>query len=264
MLEYDAPSSGKPIDRYDLIVSQAGVSRTLEDAGISAFVREQLDAAFVSRVDLFARAKPGSPLTLWLARGVLLAAKVHLVGRGAPMIVARYDCAGAPPGFYDQHGDGMVGTILARPVALGHITSRFGERFDAFTGELSVHHGIDYGVPIGTPVVAVGRGRVVAVGSSAASGNFVKLAHRDGYESLYLHLSRFASAVHLGAIVDQGQVVALSGNTGRSTGPHLHYELHLAGTPLDPLATLPPPTTALGPRAKHQHLALIEKLEAMR
>ena len=118
-----------------------------------------------------------------------------------------------------------------------------------------------YGVPVGTPVLAVGDGRVKEAGSSRASGNYIKLAHRDGYESLYLHLSRLN--VKSGDIVHMNDVVGLSGNTGRSTGPHLHYELHLAGIPLDPLATMPASTIALGPRALRDHVAFFKQLEAI-
>jgi murein DD-endopeptidase MepM/ murein hydrolase activator NlpD len=89
------------------------------------------------------------------------------------------------------------------------------------------------------------------------------LEHEAGFESLYLHLSEVEPDVVVGAMVEGGQVIAKSGNTGRSTGPHLHYELHLDGTALDPLALLPPPTTALGPLAEREHRAFINQLEAI-
>lgn len=247
--------------RHDVVVRD-GIPQTLTRARLPRDVVDELDDAFAGRVDLFARVGARTPLTIWTDSSELVAAKVILDGR-TRLFVARYHGPLAPHGFYDADGRSMTSAIRARPVKLSLITSRFGDRFDAFTGAPSTHHGIDYGVPIGTPVVSVGRGRVVAAGTSKRAGNYLRVGHSGGFVSLYLHLDRFEPGIRVGSIVDQGQVIASSGNTGRSTGPHLHYELHLAGTALDPLATLPPPLTALGPMARRQHLAFLNQLEAM-
>ncbi|MCC7069899.1 MAG: M23 family metallopeptidase [Deltaproteobacteria bacterium] len=249
--------------RVELIVGSDGLERSLARVALPRDVIDQLDAAFLGRLDLFAHAGPGTALTLWTVDGVLVAARVA-PPRDAPIMAARYQGVLAPPGFYDQDGRALRGQLLARPVALGRITSRFGDRFDALAGHAARHHGVDYGVPVGTPVVAVARGRVKAVGEGARAGKFVKLVHANGYHSSYLHLSVLAPGVKAGALVEQGQVIAVSGNTGRSTGPHLHYELRVAGLPVDPHATLPPPAAALGPRARREHLAHIRSLEETR
>jgi murein DD-endopeptidase MepM/ murein hydrolase activator NlpD len=191
---------------------------------------------------------------------MLVAAALPLGARS--LVVASYDGVLAPHGFYDAAGRSMQSNLRARPVHLRRITSRFGERFDG-NGGREVHHGIDYGVPVGTPVLAVGNGRVSKMSSSRSSGNFIELTHAGGYASLYLHLLGFGEQLHVGRVVAQGDVIAFSGNTGHSTGPHLHYELHLDGTALDPLATLAPPSTTLGPMARREHLAFLNQLEAM-
>lgn len=99
---------------------------------------------------------------------------------------------------------------------------------------LEAHAGVDLAVPIGSEVRATGGGRVVATGTDSAYGLFVRVNHGGGYESMYGHLSRVVVA--RGDAVRVGQVIALSGNTGRSTAPHLHFEIRRAGRSVDPLS----------------------------
>lgn len=258
---YTALADTRGVERCDLAIGVGGVQQAIVDAGLDPALADALDAAFVARVDLFALATPGRMLTLWTRGGALVAARLTLA-QGVDVFAAHYGGRLAPHGFYDADGRAMSGALLARPVALPRITSRFGERFDAFTGEPGSHRGVDYGVPVGTAVVAVGDGVVKAIGASRASGNFIKLAHVSGYESLYLHLDAVEHGLHVGDVVAQAQLIGRSGDTGRSTGPHLHYELHLAGIPIDPLATLPMPKVVLGPIARREHLAFLRQLEA--
>ncbi|MGE5149289.1 MAG: M23 family metallopeptidase [Rhodospirillaceae bacterium] len=98
-----------------------------------------------------------------------------------------------------------------------------------------MHEGVDLAVPIGTPVYAASDGVVDKVGPYAGYGNYVRLSHGDGLATAYGHLSRFAPGLEPGVHVAQGQLVAFSGNTGRSTGPHLHFEVLTDGEPVDPL-----------------------------
>lgn len=95
------------------------------------------------------------------------------------------------------------------------------------------HPGIDFAVPVGTPIRAAGAGTIVEVGENAEYGRFVRLAHADGYETLYAHNSRIT--VVDGARVAAGDAIALSGNTGRSTAPHLHFEVRYRDIAVDPM-----------------------------
>ena len=113
------------------------------------------------------------------------------------------------------------------PVA-GPITSGFGQRW----GRL--HNGVDFGVPIGTPVLAASDGNVVAVGPVAGFGQWVKIVHGGGVTTVYGHISSWT--VTVGQAVRAGQHIAKSGNTGASTGPHLHFEVRLDTEPVDPIA----------------------------
>ena len=130
-------------------------------------------------------------------------------------------------------------TYAPRPAPLwinpieGIITSPGGLRYNPITRRREFHDGIDIAAPIGTAVVAPRDGTVLAVGSSASFGRFVRLGHPDGYISFMAHLS--SVAVRVGDHVLQGERIAYSGNTGRSTGPHLHYGLFRYGQYVDPI-----------------------------
>jgi murein DD-endopeptidase MepM/ murein hydrolase activator NlpD len=120
----------------------------------------------------------------------------------------------------------------------GSLTSPFGERGHVMGGGGSrFHAGIDLAVPRGTPVQAAQEGIVTFAGYNGAYGKAVKLDHLNGFSTLYAHNSRIL--VHVGQTVKAGEVICLSGSTGRSTGPHLHFEVHKDGWPVDPLHYLP-------------------------
>lgn len=124
------------------------------------------------------------------------------------------------------------------------ITSRFSyRRLHPVLGTHRAHLGVDYGAPTGTRVIAVAKGTVVSAGRSGGSGNMVRLRHTNGYETWYLHLSRFAKGIRAGVRVMQGQVIGYVGSTGLATGPHLDYRLRKNGTFVNPLIehrNLPP------------------------
>lgn len=112
-------------------------------------------------------------------------------------------------------------------------TSGFGPRTNPVTGEYqSLHNGLDLAVPTGTPILSVAAGTVVTSGYTDVNGNWIKVDHGNGYMTAYLHLSE--RRVQAGQKVSQGEVLGLSGSTGRSTGPHLHFILYQNGTPVDP------------------------------
>ncbi|MBC7559330.1 MAG: M23 family metallopeptidase, partial [Dermatophilaceae bacterium] len=133
-------------------------------------------------------------------------------------------------------GAGPPGTWI-RPVT-GPITSPYGPRW----GRL--HAGIDFGAPIGTPVYAASNGTVVAAGPATGFGKWVKITHPGGIDTVYGHLSRWT--VTVGQAVQAGELIAYSGNEGRSTGPHLHFEIRVKDSPVDPIAFYAAHGQALG------------------
>jgi murein DD-endopeptidase MepM/ murein hydrolase activator NlpD len=119
-----------------------------------------------------------------------------------------------------------------RPVSTGYISSGFGERVDPFTGGEEFHEGIDFAAPEGTPIHAVAAGIVTAAGPHGGYGNMVQIDHGNGYSTRYGHAEKVL--VHVGETVQRGDVIALLGDTGRSTGPHVHFEVLKNGHEVNP------------------------------
>lgn len=118
------------------------------------------------------------------------------------------------------------------PAASTHISSGFGYRSDPFAGSPAFHAGLDFKGPTGAPIYAAARGKVVSVGRRAGYGNCVDIDHGNGLRTRYAHMSAFRTRV--GQSVIAGQVIGAVGSTGRSTGPHLHFEVRLHGRPVNP------------------------------
>ncbi|HHW15758.1 MAG TPA: M23 family metallopeptidase [Firmicutes bacterium] len=135
----------------------------------------------------------------------------------------------------DEQGDGRSALRLVWPVE-GRVTESFGPRNHPIRRLMGMHEGIDLAVPAGTPVKAAAPGRVKAAFRGLTSGLSVDLDH-GGFTTRYFHLS--AIKVQVGQVVKAGEVIGLAGSTGLSTGPHLHFEVHVDGRPVDPLSLLP-------------------------
>ncbi len=136
--------------------------------------------------------------------------------------------------FYNSKGEAVRKTLLATPVDGARITSGFGARKHPILGYTKMHKGMDFGAPTGTPIYAAGNGTIVEMGPKGAYGNYVRIKHNGTYQTAYAHTSRFAKGLHKGDKVKQGQVIAYVGTTGRSTGPHLHFEVLVDGVQVNP------------------------------
>jgi len=119
------------------------------------------------------------------------------------------------------------------PIDIGWVSSRFGMRNDPFTGKGRFHHGLDFSVPMGTDVRVTGDGVVAVAQQQRGLGKVIKIDHGNNIISVYAHLNRMD--VKKGDVVKRGQVIAKSGNTGRSTAPHLHYEIRVQGRSVNPV-----------------------------
>ena len=168
--------------------------------------------------------------------GDILAAEFANDGR--ELHAYRFHVPGDPEAqYFDQNGRSMKRLFLRSPFRFEpRVTSRFSyRRVHPVHGGVRPHLGVDYGAPVGTPVIAVATGTVVSAGRSGASGNMVRLRHTNGYETYYLHLSAFAEGIRPGLRVMQGQMIGRVGATGVVTGPHLDYRMRRDGVFVNPL-----------------------------
>ena len=147
------------------------------------------------------------------------------------------DPGSGKPAFYDENGRSLKRFFLRSPLRFEpRITSGFSRsRLHPIYRTYRAHLGIDYGAPVGAPVVAVASGTVVSAGWSGGGGNMIRIRHASGFESYYLHLSAFAAGIRAGAHVDQGELIGRVGATGDATGPHLDYRLRKNGVFVNPL-----------------------------
>jgi murein DD-endopeptidase MepM/ murein hydrolase activator NlpD len=139
--------------------------------------------------------------------------------------------------FYNIDGNSLEGAFLKAPLDFYRITSKFSNsRMHPVLKRRRAHHGVDYAAPVGTPVYAIGNGKVIDKGYQAkGGGNYVKIRHNSTYTTTYMHLSKFAKGLKVGDMVKQKQVIGYVGSTGLSTGPHLDFRVHENGKPINPL-----------------------------
>ena len=140
--------------------------------------------------------------------------------------------------FYNEKGNSLEGAFLKAPLDYYRISSRFtNSRYHPVLKRYRAHHGVDYAAPIGTPVYAIGSGKVIDKGFQAnGGGNYVKIRHNSTYTTTYMHLSRFAKGLKVGDMVAQKEVIGYVGSTGLSTGPHLDFRVYENGKPINPLS----------------------------
>ena len=225
----------------------------LLDAVYSAAIRQGLPTTLVGEMivmmsqayDLEAFAAPGDTVTVLFAPnpgpagpgpGQILFAGIKGPSGDMPCYVAAtgtektYHCFSSE----GQVGAGAGGTSGFTIPVQGTLTSKFGPRHHPILKTVRLHGGVDWGAPTGTPIVSALPGTINYVGPGGGYGNVIYVDHANGLQSRYAHMSRFGEGMAKGVQVQQGQVIGYVGTTGRSTGPHLHFEFRQNGTPVDP------------------------------
>lgn len=167
--------------------------------------------------------------------GRVLWAELTTGGGAESFSLYRFKPAAGEEFFYNRAGESVVKALLRTPLNMSRISSGFGPRRHPVLKFTRLHAGVDFAAPPGTPILAAGAGRVVEAGPNGGYGKWVKIVHDGGLATGYAHMSRIAPGVRRSARVRQGQVIGFVGSTGLSTGPHLHFELHRHGRPVNPL-----------------------------
>lgn len=147
--------------------------------------------------------------------------------------------------FYFADGRIAQSFLLKTPLNGARLSSHYGNRYHPVLGYNRQHKGTDFSAPIGTPIMAAGRGTITRASRYSSFGNAVIIEHANGYETLYAHLNGFARGLEVGDKVNQGDIIGYLGNTGLSAGRHLHYEVHRYGKAVNPLELRKPATDRL-------------------
>lgn len=164
--------------------------------------------------------------------------------------------------YFDEQGRTAKRGLLRTPVNAARITSGFGVRRHPLLGYSKMHAGIDFGAPTGTPIFAAGDGVVVKAGFNGTYGRYVQIRHNGRLQTAYGHMSRIADKLTAGDRVKQGQVIAYVGSSGRSTGPHLHYEVIIDGKKVNPMSVDVPTGRSLNKKEMDAFKRWRERLHA--
>ncbi|MGF1463590.1 MAG: peptidoglycan DD-metalloendopeptidase family protein [Maricaulaceae bacterium] len=236
--------------KMDVFVEPARVAGTIQsslyvDAG-QAGARDRQIAEFVQlfshAVDFQRSVQPGDAFELVFEQGVDRRGNVVRTG---DLLFARFTPRGKELAFYrfetdenveffDATGESAKRFLMKTPIDGARISSGFGRRRHPILGFVKAHRGVDFAAPTGTPIYAAGSGVVEYAGWLGSAGKYIKLRHANGYHTAYMHLSKIN--VRKGQRVAQGATIGRVGTTGRSTGPHLHYEVHKKGVKVNPMA----------------------------
>ena len=142
--------------------------------------------------------------------------------------------------YFDENGKGARKALMRTPIDGARLSSGFGRRTHPILGYTKMHRGVDFAAASGTPIYAAGDGVVTYAGRKGAYGNYVSIRHNGQYSTAYAHMRAFGRGITAGKRVRQGEIIGYVGTTGRSTGPHLHYEVLVDGKQLNPLSVRMP------------------------
>lgn len=213
------------------------------EAGLSNSLRSQFAKMLESQVDFGRQIRPGDRFKVLYrqqsdnrgnSKDRIVAAELN--NRGKTYRAVRYTTKDGRSGYFLPNGESVDGGFLRYPLAFKRVSSGFSKRrWHPKLNRIRAHLGVDFAAATGTPVKAPANGKVIFAGVKRGYGNVLEMDHGGGITTVYAHLSRFAHGMHKGSKVSQGAVIAYVGQTGLATGPHLHYEFHKNGKPVDPL-----------------------------
>ena len=235
-------------------VIKSSLFQSIEAIGEKDALAIALEDIFSSDIDFILDIREGDSFTAIVEKKYLYGAFIGygdvlaaaFVNDGRQILGFRFEDKNGKPAYYDPDGKSLRKSFLKSPLKFTRISSTFSlARRHPITKKVQPHLGVDYAAPVGTPVRAVGSGRVVRAGREGNNGIMVHLRHTKGYETFYLHLSK--TVVKQGATVGQGELIGYVGSSGLSTGPHLDFRIRRNGKALNPLKIIYPPGDPVPP-----------------
>ena len=246
------------------VVISTSAAGALSRAGVPVEIRTSLKEMFADKFNLDELVEGDTISLLYeslysrgqeIATGNILAAEVHTKGKTYHSYY--FDQGDTGGNYYDENGESLKEGFAGQPIAhFTRISSPYGIRVHPVLHTIKMHTGVDYAAPTGTQILAPSDGLVSFRGWKGGYGNTIMITHATGIETLYGHMSAFINGVNEGSAVRAGDVIGLVGTTGRSTGPHLHYEVRINGQHVNP-ATVALPT----PKLSATDLAALKKYQ---
>jgi murein DD-endopeptidase MepM/ murein hydrolase activator NlpD len=225
--------------RIDSSLMQAGI-----DAGVPASVMIEMIRIYSFDVDFQRDIQKGDSFEVMYERlfdedgapvhdGAVRYAALTLSGKTYRLYL--FEGEDGARDYFNEKGASVRKALLRTPVDGARISSTFGKRRHPILGYTKMHKGTDFAAPSGTPIMAAGDGVVEKAGRNGGYGNYIRIRHNGTYKTAYAHLSKFARGVRAGSRVRQGDIIGYVGTTGRSTGPHLHYEVLIENKQVNPM-----------------------------
>lgn len=236
----DSPA---PVVRGNLPNVYDGIYRAAYSYGMSKAMTKRLIKLLASGVDFQSRLNPSDRIEVLFSQpdgddqasdeSELLYVSASFGGTTRNFY--RFQMQDGSTDYFDEDGRSAQQFLLRNPLPAGKFRSGFGARRHPILGYVRMHTGVDWSAAIGTPIIAAGNGVVEKAGWAGGYGKQIIIRHANGYETSYNHQSAFAKGIAPGVRVRQGQTIGFLGQTGLATGPHLHYELIVNGTKVDPM-----------------------------
>ena len=215
---------------------------TAKDNLIPAYIVAEFTRVFSYDVDFQRQVAPSDTFELFYGNSLLGKSSkrkvlhfARLTNDGTTKTYFRFTSTDGQTDYFDENGRSASRALLKTPISGARLTSGFGVRIHPLLGYSKMHEGVDFGASMGTPIHAAGNGVIAVAGRHGGYGNTIVIKHNDKFKTLYGHMSRFADGIRPGVHINQGQVIGYVGSTGRSTGPHLHYEVRINDRPTNPL-----------------------------
>ncbi len=163
--------------------------------------------------------------------------------------------------YYDRRGQSVKKTLMRTPINGARLSSGFGKRRHPVLGYTKLHRGVDFAAPTGVPIMAAGDGVIEMIGTNGSFGKYILIRHNSTYKTAYAHMSGYGRGLRKGSRVRQGSTIGYVGTTGRSTGPHLHYEVLKNGRQTNPMSVRLPAGEKLAGKTLKAFLALWPEIE---
>lgn len=268
--QYDAEVIRPPlVPRHVYVqgVIQSSLSRAALDGGVSPNVLDRMINMFSHDIDFQRQIRKGDTFNLFYERyhhqktgDIVKTGKIlmgEMVVNGKIYRYYRFTDKDGVVDYYNKDGVSARRALMKTPINGSRISSGYGKRKHPILGYTKMHRGVDFAAPRGTPIYAAGNGVIERASYYGTFGNFVQIRHSNGYQTRYAHMSRFANGMAKGKTVQQGDVIGYVGSTGRSTGPHLHYEILYNKKHINP-ATLKMPSGKTLKGVEYQNFSKIK------